>query len=53
MSSWWSALNPFVEVRAEEAHEEEDEKDSKEAESGTIPILTALIPPNCILTFSR
>ena len=29
MSSWWSALNPFVTVYAEEAHDEE-EKDSAE-----------------------
>jgi len=36
MSSWWSALNPFVEVRAEEeAHDEEDEKE--EPEAGMLP----------------
>jgi len=31
MSSWWSVLNPFVEVHAEEAHDDGDEeKDSEE-----------------------
>jgi len=44
MSSWWSALNPFVEVQAEEPHGEEDEKDSEGGnDESTYPILY-LIP---------
>lgn len=30
MSSWWSALNPFVELRAEEAHDEKEKEDESE-----------------------
>lgn len=30
MSSWWSALNPFVEVKAEEATDEKEEEEPKE-----------------------
>ena len=29
MSSWWSALNPFVVVNAETPHDEEEVKDSE------------------------
>lgn len=32
MSSWWSALNPFAAVYAEEVHE--DEKDKEGSEEG-------------------
>jgi hypothetical protein len=35
MSSWWSALNPFVQVHAEEAKEEE--KDSEDSEDKSTP----------------
>jgi hypothetical protein len=35
MSSWWSSLNPFVEVHAEEAADEGvEENDSEEKEEG-------------------
>jgi hypothetical protein len=30
MSSWWSALNPFVEVKAEEAQDDKEEEEAKD-----------------------
>jgi hypothetical protein len=41
MSSWWSALNPFVEVKAEEATEDKKEEEPKDEgdDKGIHPIL--------------
>lgn len=36
MSSWWSALNPFAEVQAEEANED-DKNDNDEEERNCPP----------------
>ena len=33
MASWWSSLNPFVEVYAEEQQEEDKTEESEEGEA--------------------
>jgi hypothetical protein len=50
MSSWWSALNPFVEVKAEEATEDKKEEEPKDegddkgiSSNSPFPIISKLI----------